>query len=132
MLLLAYFTRYLGYGVRQSSGALVQVSDELVEAARISGAMPLRAFRDITLPLLKPAVLSLWTLLFIFFFVEVAATILLYSPKTATLPVVLWVNMAAGYPTRGFAVAVFQASLILGVLFVANRLFGVLKNMVER
>ncbi|MBI3068766.1 MAG: ATP-binding cassette domain-containing protein, partial [Betaproteobacteria bacterium] len=34
ILLIAYFVRFIGYGVRQSRAALVQISDELSEAAR--------------------------------------------------------------------------------------------------
>ena len=42
--------------------ALAQVPHELVEAAEIDGARPWRAFRDITLPILKPILLILTSL----------------------------------------------------------------------
>jgi N,N'-diacetylchitobiose transport system permease protein len=42
--------------------ALSQVSRELVEAAEIDGAGPLRVFRDVTLPILKPILLILTSL----------------------------------------------------------------------
>jgi len=41
---------------------LSQVSRELVEAAEIDGAGPLRVFRDVTLPVLKPIILILTSL----------------------------------------------------------------------
>jgi N,N'-diacetylchitobiose transport system permease protein len=41
---------------------LAQVSRELVEAAEIDGASPLRVFRDVTLPTLKPILLILTSL----------------------------------------------------------------------
>jgi N,N'-diacetylchitobiose transport system permease protein len=41
---------------------LSQVSQDLVEAARIDGAGPLRIFWDITLPVLKPVILILTSL----------------------------------------------------------------------
>jgi N,N'-diacetylchitobiose transport system permease protein len=41
---------------------LAQVSRELVEAAEIDGAGPLRVFRDVTLPVLKPILLILTSL----------------------------------------------------------------------
>ena len=132
ILVIAYFTRFIGYGVRHSRAALIQVSDELTEAARVCGASPLRSFRNITLPLVRPSLLSLWTMLFIFIFMEISATILLYSPKTATLPVALWNYMASGYQTRAYAVAVVQATIIFVILFVTNRLFGTLRTTLER
>jgi N,N'-diacetylchitobiose transport system permease protein len=42
--------------------ALAQVPDELVEAAQIDGAGPLRIFRDVTFPVLKPILLILTSL----------------------------------------------------------------------
>jgi iron(III) transport system permease protein len=131
ILVVAYLARFIGYGVRQSGTALTQISDELSEAARISGATPLRAFRNITLPLIRPSLLSLWTMLFIFIFMEISATIVLYSPKTATLPVVLWNYMQSGYQTRAYAVAVVQATIIFVILFITNRLFGTLRSALE-
>jgi N,N'-diacetylchitobiose transport system permease protein len=41
---------------------LAQVPRELVEAAQIDGASPLRVFRDVTLPILKPILLILTSL----------------------------------------------------------------------
>jgi iron(III) transport system permease protein len=89
LLLLGYFVRYVGQGVRQSRAALVQISEELPEAARISGATPFRVFRDVVIPLLRPATVPLWTVMFIMFFMEISITIMLYSPRTITLPVLL-------------------------------------------
>lgn len=131
ILLIAYFVRYIGYGVRHANNAFSQVSTDLLEAARISGATPLQTLRDILVPLVRPSILSLWTVLFIFIFMEVSATILLYSPHTRTLPTVLWVYMGSGSQTRAFAIAVVQATLIFAVLFVADRKFGTLKATLE-
>jgi iron(III) transport system permease protein len=131
ILLIAYFTRYIGYGVRHAGNAFNQVSSDLAEAARIGGASPWRAFRDILLPIIRPSILSLWTVLFIFVFMEVSATILLYSPATRTLPTVLWLHMGSGSQTRAFAIAVLQATLIFLVLLVANRKFGTLRATLD-
>lgn len=128
ILMIAYFVRYIGFGVRQSRTALIQISEELPEAARMCGASPLRAFRDVTVPLVRPAALALWTLLFMSIFTEISVTILLYSFNTVTLPVQLWNDMSAGHQTRAFAVAVLQGSIIFVIIFLANRKFGILRN----
>lgn len=128
ILMIAYFIRYISYGVRYSTNAINQVAGDLSEAARISGASPLRALRDILIPIIKPSILSLWTVLFIFIFMDLSATILLYSPSTRTLPTMLWVQMGSGSQTRAFAIAVVQVTIIVAVLIFADRRFGTLKS----
>lgn len=132
ILMIAYLARNIGYGVRQSRVALVQISDELTEAAQMSGATPMRAFRDVTVPILQPALLALWTMLMMNIFTEVSLTILLYNYNTVTLPVALWNDMASGHQTRAFAIAVLQAVIIFIIIFAANWRWGILKNTLER
>jgi iron(III) transport system permease protein len=132
ILVIAYFIRFVGLGVRQSRTALSQISEELPEAARMCGASPLRAFYDVTVPLVQPAALALWTLLFMSIFTEISVTILLYNFNTITLPVQLWNDMSAGHQTRAFATAMLQASVIFIVIFAANRKFGILRNTLGR
>ena len=132
ILVIAYFVRFIGQGVRQSRAAFVQVADELPEAARICGATSLRAFRDIVLPLLKPSLMSLWTILFILIFMEISMTIILYSPDTETLSVLLCQSMAVGHFTAAFAVAVIQATIAFAVLSIANKLFGTLRVTLDQ
>jgi iron(III) transport system permease protein len=132
ILLIAYFLRNLGYGLRQADNAFRQVARELTEAARMSGASPLRALWDVSLPLIRPSILSLWTMIFIFIFMEVSATILLYTPDTRTMPTVLWNYMSSGSQTHAFAIAALQASFVFLILLVADRKFGLLRNTLER
>ena len=132
ILLIAYFLRNLGYGLRQANNAFSQIARELTEAARMNGASPLRALWDISIPLIRPAILSLWTMLFIFIFMEVSATILLYTPDTRTMPTVLWNYMSSGSQPHAFAIAVAQATLVFIVLYLADRKFGLLRKTLER
>jgi iron(III) transport system permease protein len=127
-LVIAYFTRFVGIGVRQSRAAFTQVSDELLEAARVCGASPFQSFKDVLVPLLRPSLISLWTILFIFIFMEISITIMLYTPPTMTLPVLLWSRMSSGHQTQAFAVAMIQATIVLAMLYLSNRLFGTLKT----
>jgi len=131
ILFLGYLTRYLGQGVRQSRAALIQISAELSEAGRMAGATPLRVLKDIVVPLLRPALISLWTVLFILIFMEISVTIILYGPRTQTLPTLLWSRMQGGYQTEAFAIAVVQATCVFAILFIADRLFGTLRNTLE-
>jgi iron(III) transport system permease protein len=132
LLFLGYLTRFMGQGVRQARAAFVQISDDLADAARIAGASPLRTFWDIMLPLLRPSLISIWTIMFLFFFMEVSLTIVLYTPKTVTLPILLWTRMTGGLVTIAYAIAVLQATIAFVFLIVANRWFGTLRSSLTR
>ena len=86
----------------------------------------MRAFRDIVLPILRPSLISLWTLMFILIFMELSVTVVLYSPESITLQVLVWSQMSGGYLTSAFAIAAVQATVIFAVIFTADRLFGML------
>jgi N,N'-diacetylchitobiose transport system permease protein len=62
---------------------LAQVPRELVEAAEIDGASPLRVFRDVTLPILKPILLILTSLSIIWDFGVFAQPYLLIGASHA-------------------------------------------------
>ena len=59
---------------------------------------------------------------------EISITIMLYTPSTMTLPVLLWSRMSSGHQTLAFAVAMVQATIVLVILYVSNRLFGTLRS----
>jgi N,N'-diacetylchitobiose transport system permease protein len=61
--------------------ALTQVPRELVEAAEIDGASPVRVFRDVTFPVLKPILLILTSLSIIWDFAAFTQPWLLISPS---------------------------------------------------
>jgi iron(III) transport system permease protein len=90
ILLLAYVARFLVFGVRTVMAGLAQVHGSLEEAARISGAGPARAFRDVVLPIIRPSLVSGWFLAFIPAVAELTLSILLFSVGNETLGVVVF------------------------------------------
>lgn len=99
ILLVAYITIYLPFGVRSTSSSLQQVSKELEEASRVAGGSWLRTFRRITLPLIRPGLITGWFLLFVMFMRELSASILLYVPQTTVISVALFdLLLEANYP----------------------------------
>jgi iron(III) transport system permease protein len=58
ILVIAYVTTYLAFGTRVTNGVLFQISGELEESAHASGAAWWRTFREVTLPLMRPALLA--------------------------------------------------------------------------
>jgi iron(III) transport system permease protein len=58
IILVAYIARYLSYVLKSSSAALQQVHGSLEEAARSCGASHMQTLKDVTLPLIKPAMIQ--------------------------------------------------------------------------
>src|SRR5439155_15695275 len=77
ILLLAYLTRFIPFGVRASQTALVQLSREFEDAARVFGSGPLRCLRDVVLPLLAQNLLYAGLLVFILALPELSASVIL-------------------------------------------------------
>lgn len=90
ILLVAYITRYMPYGMRYTSTSMVQLSSELEESAQVNGASWWRTFRSITLPLLKPGAVAGWTYIFVVSFRELSSSILLYSPGSEVASITIW------------------------------------------
>ncbi len=111
ILLIAYVTHYLPFGVRATSAALRQLHPELEEAARVSGASWLRSMRRITLPLVQPTVFSAWALLFIMAMQEVSASILLYTSHSIVLSVAVFDLWENGNPSDVAALGFVQLAV---------------------
>jgi iron(III) transport system permease protein len=82
ILLLAYVSRLIAFGVRNSQSALIQINTELEEAARVHGASPLSAAMFVVLPLVKGALVYTWVLVFILAYPEISASVILRGLNT--------------------------------------------------
>jgi len=117
ILLLAFVTRYMVYGVRMIGNGLSQIDRVLEEAARVSGASPLQSFWQINLPLLKPVLSSMWLLVFMIVMREVSASVILYGVDSVTLPILTWTYLFDGNYGTASALSILQ--LIIVALIVA-------------
>jgi iron(III) transport system permease protein len=124
ILFIAYLTRYLPIGVRATSATLVQIHHELEESSLSCGAGWFQTFRRITLPLLKPGIIAGWILLFIAFSRELSASILLYSPGTEVLSVVLYDLQQNGQFREISALAFIQIAASIVLVLLAKWLSG--------
>ena len=79
IMLIAYVTRFMPYGMRYNSTSMLQIHKELEESAAMSGASWGLTFRRIVLPLLKPGLLAGWIYVMIVSIRELSSSILLYS-----------------------------------------------------
>lgn len=90
ILLIAYVTRFLPYGLRYNTTSMLQIHKELEESAAMSGASWATTFRRIILPLLKPGLVAGWIYIVIVSIRELSSSILLYSPGTEVISILIW------------------------------------------
>ncbi len=108
--------------VRVVGGLWGQLDPRYEQAARSLGARPWRAFRTVTWPLLRPAVVAATVLVFLFTFTSFGVVLLLGGPGSSTLEVEVYRRTAQLLDLPGAAVlAVLQLVLLGVVLLVAAR-----------
>jgi iron(III) transport system permease protein len=93
ILLIAYVTLYLPYGMRFISGGLTQIHKELEEVAEVSGARMRQVFFMILMPLLAPVLLAAWIYIFVLAVRELGASVFLVGPGThvlGTISLTMW------------------------------------------
>jgi iron(III) transport system permease protein len=90
ILVIAYVTRFLPYGLRYNTTSMLQIHKELEESAAMSGASWTTSFRRIILPLLKPGLVAGWIYIMIVSIRELSSSILLYSPGNEVLSILIW------------------------------------------
>jgi len=119
---LAYSTVWLAFGLRLISAALAQISPELEEAARINGASPGRALRDVTLPLIRFGLISSWLLCFMIFVREYSTGVYLQGPGTEVLGPLIVSLFGGGSLELVAALSVVNVVLVAVGLVLALRL----------
>ena len=96
ILIVAYVTRFMPYGMRYAGSAMAQLSNELEEAAHVSGATWWATLRRVVLPLAAPGILSGWIFVLLVSFRELSSTVLLAGPNSDVLSVILFAAVQRG------------------------------------
>lgn len=122
ILMIAYVTRFLPYGLRAMTSTIVQIHDELEDASKACGAGFLATFRRVLLPLLRPGFIAGWILLATIFLREFSASIFLYSPGSEPLGPLLFNFYSDGYfgPMASLGLIVSLISIVL--ILIARRI----------
>ena len=90
IMLIAYVTRFMPYGLRYNTTSMLQIHKELEESAAMSGASWTTTFWRVIIPLLKPGLVAGWIYIVIVCIRELSSSILLYSPGTEVVSIVIW------------------------------------------
>ena len=128
IMLIAYVTRFLPYGMRYNSASMLQIHKELEESAAMSGASWSMMFRRVVLPLLKPGLLAGFIYVMIVSIRELASSILLYSPGSEVVSIMIWELWQNGQYVELSALGVMLIVALFLLVMVAQllgRRFGI-------
>lgn len=128
IMFIAYVTRFMPYGLRFNTTSMLQIHKELEESAAMSGASWATTFRRIILPLLKPGLMAGWIYIMIVSIRELSSSILLYSPGTEVVSIIIWELWENGQYVELSALGVlFIVLLFILVMFAqwVGKKFGI-------
>ncbi len=128
IIFVAYVTRFLPYGMRYNTTSMLQIHKDLEESAAMSGASWFQTFRRIILPLLKPGLVAGWIYIVVVSIRELSSSVLLYSPGSEVVSVVIWELWQNGQYVELSAFGVMMIlvlfTVVMGAQFLGRR-FGV-------
>ncbi len=122
-----YTVGWLSFGTRVLNSGLIQIHPELEEAGRMAGGTPLATLGRIVLPLLRPALASVWIWVALLCFRELTMAVLLFSPSSVTLPLVIWNLWLSGQLNQAAAITL----VVVGCLTPLILLYFCLGRRVE-
>ena len=138
-LLIGHTVFCVPYILMEVKARLAGMDPSLEEAARDLGASPFRAFLDITLPLILPAVMSGSLLAFAMSMDDVVISIFVNSPRVSTLPIKVYTQLKTGVTPEINALCTIMLAVTLLVLLVyslvekvtGNKKYNRIKNTGE-
>ena len=108
--------------VRTVGGLWEQLDPRLEEAARLLGASRGRVFRQVTLPLLRPAIVAASSLVFLFTFTSFGIILILGDLRLRTLEVEIWRQTTSFLNLEVAAIlAVLQLVGVAAILWTYSR-----------
>jgi putative spermidine/putrescine transport system permease protein len=123
-LLVTHILISIPYVVRLTLTGLSSYDYTLERAAYILGAGPLNVFWDITMPLLRPAMMSGLIFSFLTSFDNVTVSLFLVSPSTTTLPLAIFSYMQE--TLNPLVASISSVVILLSIVFIIllERIYG--------
>ncbi len=125
ILAVAYITRYVPIGLRTVSGGIIQISEELEDSSKMSGASWLYTFRRIILPLMRPTLAAAWLIMFMLFLRELAMSIILAGTGNPVATVIMFDYYQSGELPPMAAASVLMIAIMILMVWVARKLFKI-------
>jgi iron(III) transport system permease protein len=121
ILLIGYVTRFLPYGLRSMTSTIIQIHEEMEEAAWTSGAGFWVTFRRILIPLMRPGIIAGWILLATIFIREFSLSLFLYTPSSEAIGPLLYYSWLDGQTGSVGALGMLVSITSAGLIIVARR-----------
>jgi iron(III) transport system permease protein len=125
---LAYLTKYMPVALRFVSASMMQIHNELDEAAQVAGVSWARNFIKVTLPLLRPGLLAAWFWVMVHAYRELTIALMLARSQNRTAAVVIFDLWEEGsfLLLSAFGVLMFLLLMALSIVaYMVGRRFGV-------
>jgi iron(III) transport system permease protein len=125
---LAYLTKYMPVALRFVSASMMQIHNELDEAAQVAGVSWARNFFKVVLPLLRPGLLAAWFWVMVHAYRELTIALMLARSQNRTAAVVIFDLWEEGsfLLLSAFGVLMFMLLMVLTVIaYLIGRRFGV-------
>lgn len=122
IIVVALSTRYIAFGVRTMSAALMQIHKELEEASALSSASWGKTFWRVSVPLLLPSIMNGWLWVLLHASRDTAIVFMLAIIKNRVLANILWTAWSQGEVPTACALGV-SLMLFLGLAVFAGRYF---------
>ena len=125
ILFVAYLTKEMPIGFSQAQSTFKSIHPELEDASRIIGANRLITLKDVTAPLARSGLIAAWCFIFIGVIRELSASILLFTPKSKVVSVVIFDLKEEGQvgviSVLGIALLLVTFAVILAVQWIVGR-----------
>jgi len=125
ILFVAYLTKEMPIGFSQAQSTFKSIHPELEDASRIIGANRLITLKDVTAPLARSGLIAAWCFIFIGVIRELSASILLFTPKSKVVSVVIFDLKEEGQvgviSVLGIALLLVTFAVILAVQWIIGR-----------
>jgi len=115
ILVVAYITRFMPYGMRYCYPGLLQINKELEESAQMSGAPWGTVFRKIIVPLLMPSFFAGWIYIFLISVRDLSVPILLSSPRSEVIATAIYNMWEDGMMVEIAAFGISLTALLVAI-----------------
>src|SRR5512139_3376039 len=123
IILLAHVFYNFAVALRLISGFWANLDPQITSAARVLGASRWRAFREVTLPLLRPAIFAAALLVFIFDFTSFGVILILGGPRFNTIETAIYRKTLIDFDLpMATALALVQLACTFAMIVVYTRL----------
>lgn len=116
VLVLAYMVRFFPQCLQAEEAALHQITPALEEAGRSTGVSLRRVLWRVTIPLMRPGLVTGWVLVFVNAMKELPATLLLRPVGFDTLAVRIWIETSEEFYAQAAPAALLLVVITLPLL----------------